>query len=233
MCLDDYYSRQRLDLKIGYIKKYLTDADFYCLEETQRDENVIIANAFPDYIFCAVYHDDKYWEMWKSSESIFVPNGVSVGINSKRFLVLNFNDLPLLTGNHAAVVVCKHRKTEKMIRVSSIHLDDKEMKFSEMFSLIEHLDSNPGSYIDIIAGDFNSNIRSFSILQMAGFRNVILNDTMTTPNPLLGAIDHVVVRGPVVPLSGKIHQLGDYCQTVKINGSDHYAVECCLGVIAM
>lgn len=230
-CLDEYYDPHRLGLKISYIKKYLSKADLYCLQETQRDENVIIANAFPEYIFCAVYHDDMYWETWKNSESIFVPNGVSVGINSKRFTVLSFNDLSLHTGNHASVVICEHRKTQNLIRVSAIHLDDKEMKFSEIYSLVEYLDSDPGRYIDIIAGDFNSNIRSFSILQMAGFRDVILNDTMSTPNPLLGAIDHVVVRGPVAPLSGKIHQLGDYCQTVKINGSDHYAVECNLGII--
>ncbi|CAK7995067.1 Hypothetical protein POVR1_LOCUS585 [uncultured virus] len=236
-CLDDYFHLGRLKKKIQYIQETLNGADIYCLEETQHNENVVIAQAFPDYDVCAVYHDDNYWTRWKTNESIFYPNGVAVAINKNRFKLLKFFDQPLSkSGNHAAIVICEDRQTSLKIRISAIHLDTGAMKFAEISSLVDFLEEEKNQYIDLIAGDFNSNIRSFSILKMAEFLDLSHNDNVSTipmtSKAVLGSIDHIVIRtrrmtaGGVIMTRSTVHEIGNSCKTVQTNGSDHYAVEC-------
>jgi len=164
-------------------------------------------------------------------------------------------DLPLGTGNHAVVVICRHVALDQWFRIISVHfeLDDAEMRSKEVEAVARFL--HPGAsrhiYVDVIAGDFNSDLdsREFpSHLLNKGFRDVHrdLDETYATHPEMLGddTIDHILVRGGnVEPISATVHS-GDIMMSypedseehkdarltrcLEFNGSDHFAIEATL-----
>ena len=238
-CIEKYFNPSRLEHKVDYIKQHLHDADFYALQETQEDENQYLARMLKGYTYYAVYHSSDYWREWRSDVFPQKRSGVAIAVNNSKFDQCQFRCVKLSHyGNSAAIVKCRHISTGRYFQFCSIHLDTTPRRIKEFQSLLEYLDD-----IDtIVCGDFNSNIRA--MLLPTDLRDALYElgiDQSTIPKvdiPAFTNIDHIVIRGDIVPVSGKVHDMGvwklnsnRYCETVARNGSDHFSTECELEII--
>jgi endonuclease/exonuclease/phosphatase family metal-dependent hydrolase len=195
----------------------LPDVDAYALQETQIDENPLLAAGLGrDYTYFAAYHDDTYWSSWITPAPAFARNGVALAINNKTFDNCTFTDLPLGTGNHAAVAVCRHKALRRLVRIASVHLDsDYGGRRGKEARALAAWFSGGTNAIDLIAGDLNADTDTGVVQQRitaAGFTDVLRAvgvDENTHPwtssyngNSMFGNIDHVMARGKGVRATG-------------------------------
>lgn len=201
-------------------------ADFLTFQETQESENEWLRGQLGNqWYYFAAYHDDTYWASWITENPPFERNGVSIAVPKSKYDSCSFMDLPLGTGNHVAIAICRNILTNKMLRVASVHLDSDYggRRKKESKSLRAWFGDEPGVYKDIIAGDFNaatdSGVIQSDLINGARFVDVLTttgNPQQTHPyttsynsNGMWGPIDHVISRGlNVVPVESKIYDSG-------------------------
>jgi len=158
----------RSDRIVTFLKNHVVDKlDVIALQETEVTVTPLLkAGLGEKFQFFSSNHDDSYWAKWTAGgQQPYNPNGVSIAINSNTFDVLEFLDVPLGTGNHSAVAVCRHKTTDRIFRVASVHfeLDDISQRDSEVKAIADFMNMNQKEKnwshpVDIIAGDFNSAI---------------------------------------------------------------------------
>jgi endonuclease/exonuclease/phosphatase family metal-dependent hydrolase len=249
-------SEKRIDRVIHFLLTHVRNADVLALQETEQDLERRISQLLADkYEFHSAYHDDTYWAKWITSDRAFRRNGVAIALKKGVFDHVTPVDLSLGTGNHALVLIAHHVALDQWFRIISVHfeLDDIKIRKNEVEALSNYL--RPGSssniYIDVVAGDFNSDIDSdefLCYLMDHGFRDVhrVLDEASATHPEKLGddVIDHILVRGNhVEPISASVHS-GDImdihpertedhkdqrlARCLEFNGSDHFAIDATL-----
>jgi len=253
----------RSDRIVTFLKNHVVDKlDVIALQETEVTVTPLLkAGLGEKFQFFSSNHDDSYWAKWTAGgQQPYNPNGVSIAINSNTFDVLEFLDVPLGTGNHSAVAVCRHKTTDRIFRVASVHfeLDDISQRDSEVKAIADFMNMNQKEKnwshpVDIIAGDFNSEV---SLVENTHFLNEGFIDThqalgvshRTHPwGAEYGVIDHIIVRGEKVsPSHGKVHMAELYqehpcihafedlhhrvTKNLQMGGSDHFPIEATLSL---
>jgi endonuclease/exonuclease/phosphatase family metal-dependent hydrolase len=108
-----------------------------------------------------------------------------------------------------------------------LHLESQgsdQLRLSQIDEVLSDMKQYPPDACVILAGDFNTDVRSSKVIQKvmeAGLRNVITEGSLST-KPGGAAKDGIFVRGPVQFDSGIAHQ--------NISGSDHFPVSTYLAV---
>lgn len=240
-----------------HVHVHLPKADIIAFQETEGALNRQLASFLQSehhsFDYFSVFHDDSYWSKWVTEDRSFVRNGVAIALRRSAFDNITHIDLPLSTGNHVAIALARHIELDQWFRIASVHfeLDDQHMRASEVESLAHFF--RPGSarhaYVDVIAGDFNSDVTNPMMekeLLKRGFVDVhkALGVDKAT-HPELGdgddVIDHVLIRGHGIeptrahthssdilerfPDPSHSHKSERIAATLAFNGSDHFAVE--------
>jgi endonuclease/exonuclease/phosphatase family metal-dependent hydrolase len=227
--------------------------DVLALQETELTLNRRISTLLGDaFEYFPVYHDDSYWAKWVTPDRPYIRNGVGLALRHSAFDHMTFIDLPLMTGNHAAVIIAFHIASNQWFRIASVHfdMDDVDLREIEVETVSNFF--QPGAsrrhYIDVIAGDFNSDVDNAlmgSRLLCHGFMDVHreLGVAKATHPEGIGdeVIDHVLIRGNgIEPLkahtfTGDVMDLHPHhsenqkdariAHCLEFNGSDHFAIE--------
>jgi len=246
-------SEPRIERVVQYIHEHLPRADVLAFQETEftlnRQVSALLGDKF-DYF--PVYHDDTYWAKWITHDRPFVRNGVAIALRRSAFDHVTLIDLPLCTGNHAAVLICRHIALDQWFRIACVHfeLDDENTRNAEVVALGQFF--RPGAarhhYVDVIAGDFNSDVDNDTMqdhLIGSGFIDVHreLGVALATHPEGIGddVVDHILVRGHNVQPARALTYSGDIMQRhperieahkearitrcLEFNGSDHFAIE--------
>jgi len=209
-----------------------------------------------EFQYFSVYHDDDYWAKYVTHDRPYCRNGVAIALRKSAFDHATFVDFELGTGNHAAVAVCRHIATDKWFRIVSVHfeLDDMSVRDQEVRAVASYLrpGTQHGIYIDVIAGDFNSDLDDVMRAEFIdrGFidAHIEVNNAMATHPEMIGddVIDHILVRGKATetvearthsgdimtshPLNSDEHRAERLCRCLEFNGSDHFAIEATIRV---
>jgi len=251
-------SERRIDRVVRFLLTNLKNTDVLALQETEHGLDSRISQLLADkYVFFSVYHDDSYWAKWVTEDRPYRRNGVAIAVKKGVFDQVTSIDLPLGTGNHAQVVICRHIALDRWFRIVSVHfeLDETDIREQEVEAVANYLRSegNGRSYVDVVAGDFNSDLDSdlfASLFFQNGFRDAHrhLDETYATHPEKLGddCIDHILVRGnhvePIIatvhasdimsahPEGSEAHKEERLARCLEFNGSDHFAIDTTLFV---
>lgn len=174
-------------------------------------------NALPEFTGMFVSHDPSHWSSYfgSTTELSYIRNGNALFFRRSLFICHTWKDIPLTTGNHAVMGLVTHRPTMKRLRVINVHLDNESnntrfIELREVLSTIPH-DKN---IIDLVMGDFNTDIHHISELVYGGkFKDTLsqLGDKHLTYALLAGKegpIDYIIYRGDSVHVSCSLGVLG-------------------------
>jgi len=210
----------RINRGISYMTGALGEVDFWSFQETETIINDQLANGYgtAQYNWFHVFHDDNYWDNWITPDPVFHRNGVSIGVNKNKYDQCVFVDKPLGTGNHAGIAICRNIQLNRWLRFCAVHFDSDDSTFrnTESAALNAYLASENShtNYVDIIAGDLNSNTDSgpmYNNLIQNGFTDALsaLGVTLSTaPGGSGSNIDHILVRVSNegwTPITGVVH----------------------------
>ena len=178
-------------------------------------------------------------------------NGNAIFLHRSRFSDMEFRTLHLTAGNKAVVATARPHGADRVLRISSVHLDDdaadeSSMRAAKFASLLSQLAPSDG-VVDLIGGDLNDDTVSGALADLmhpARFSDALTalgNTDRTHPfsasNPwwLCPRIDHILVRG-LRATAGVVHSGGvwrdgdDASETRRLEaalcwgGSDHFPV---------
>ena len=197
ICIPSLDINQRKPLILKHIENNIEFSDFFCLQETQLSTNKWLKEYFEsyNYTYDYTYHDDNYWNLWKSSDTIFEKNGVSLAINMNNYIDIKYYDLNFGTGGHSCAAICTSKKDKKTIKIASVHLDSDNVhrRLIELENLKEWFKSE-SYHIGLIAGDFNTGYKEIKTT-LSDFVDLI-EDKPTYPytfkNSVHHSIDHIL-----------------------------------------
>lgn len=200
-------------------------ADIYVLQEVTPAAVRSIKKYLRGYsgYWCA--NDSDYWREWQSTDLPPTPNGVAIVYDPAILTETLSHSCSYGTGGRAAIV--EGKIGEKSVRIVSLHLDNYERKHQETAVLLEYVERLPLVDVSIIAGDFNT--PDISAYEAAGYTPTLRHiPTMPLYTTEEGHIDHTLYKGCyassiVLGAQDSKDVKERYCETVKYNGSDHYA----------
>lgn len=247
--LDRVYRRGKI---INFLKSKPT-VDVFSLQEVTQVEYGFIQNALKkDYISFQSFHAPTYWAEWITVNPPWEPNGNAIFLKKSRFSNVSFQDVALTDdGNHAVYAQATDLNTNKKVRIAAIHLDsdhsyNRERELKALFALMTPI----AGVTDIVAGDFNIDIRYTNLQQdivKAKFTNLLEAlgiSEVTSPysstyyaHAKFGVIDNIIIRNGQA-LDGAVISNGLFqlypapkdedprvTLNMQITGSDHFAVE--------
>jgi endonuclease/exonuclease/phosphatase family metal-dependent hydrolase len=248
VCHDKLVQPQRTNRTLEWVKTNWDGVDAIAFQETEASTVLEIKKTLVRYDVFAVYHDDTYWA--SSITSDFHPNGVAIAVRRDLYNGCHFEDVPLTTGNHAAIATCNNIATGCMTRFVSVHLDSDRggRRATEAATLSKLLTPVCANFI---LGDFNADTTSGVLRMRFSDHTDILRavgvEERTHPftsgyNNAVDNIDHLLVRGgramegkvwsngleslyPNVPGQvGKQNEVSRICGNFVLTGTDHYPV---------
>jgi len=234
----------------------MSQYDAIAWQETEAIDNGPIKAALGNgFSFFQVNHADSYWAGYITVDPPFAPNGVAIAINQMKYDRCVYVDKPLGTGNHGAIAICRHKALGRWFRFASVHFDSDQggRRGKEANTLADYfaLESSHSNYVDVIAGDINSDTDTGVINQRftsAGYVDIghALGSTSSThpwstaynSNSQWAIIDHVLVKGTgSTPTAYKVFDSDLYttypgtanentriCLQLEYMGSDHFPV---------
>jgi endonuclease/exonuclease/phosphatase family metal-dependent hydrolase len=247
-CHADFVDPDRVAHTVDYLQSNLPGADIYCLSEVTLESLACLFGAFPGYSGYFVPNDKDYWSQWLAEHlTETVPNGVAILTSNSRIQVTKRQNFAYGNGGHAAIVdgylqpdYLQHSRHnspsqhQQTLRIVSLHLDVTQEGDRESISkLIEYLHTLPATDLSIVSGDLNST--DVSAFTNAGYRSTVIDPNINTTPLMTGAagqIDHtLVISSDNYRVEGIVSRIPNYqsnivrryCDTVKFNGSDHYA----------
>nr|QKF94896.1 endonuclease/exonuclease/phosphatase superfamily [Fadolivirus 2] len=189
---------------LDVIQDHKQTADIICLQEVGESE----FRYYHDYLYLnftgfIALNSDRYKLDNIVDRSVFEPHGNAVFVRRELFDNISFLNVSLSdTGNSCAIVLCKHKYSNKRVRIASVHLDtDIKNKIRELNYLMDVVDIEY-DIIDIVCGDFNFN--GFNMLDIFEKNlfvdsidySYILNNKLYGKyySPQYGFIDHIMTR---------------------------------------
>ena len=165
-------------------------------------------------------NDPSFRSNWLVPELPWEPNGAAIFVKSSGVGSRVFEDLPLGTGNHAALLQGVHTASGRRLRVASVHLDS-DRNGNRLQELRATLDARPeGPVTDILCGDFHEDAVAGSasgLLAKGGYVDVLASlgnreathpsSTSHSQSPRWSIIDHIAVRN-ARPVAAEVVDFG-------------------------
>jgi endonuclease/exonuclease/phosphatase family metal-dependent hydrolase len=233
---------------INFLQEIKDLLDIIALQEMTGEEYKYYTDLLNKEFYCFFVSHGKFY--WKNSFSEdWEPNGNALFIKKVTFYNPHFLASELSdSGNHCIMAICRHKKTKKIFRIASIHFEDsnKKIRDGEMDALNKLYDEDD-KIIDIISGDFNSDMDSIS-KHLKNFNDAIVDECCTHPFATKIAknkrnIDHVLYKNmelvaseiinnniwqkyPVIKkwITKDINESNRIIENLKQFGSDHFPI---------
>lgn len=229
-CAGKFFNPGRLYTTLEYLAK--VRADVYCLCEVQESSLAQIDSAFRGHKVFFAANEPEYWSEWLHGKEA-ASNGTCVLLRRGEFSSCSAVALPLGDGCVCCLAHCTHIASGSSLLIASVHFDTGSRKHLEAESLLAFLEAQyPGVDLTVISGDYNSS--DTDAFTSRGYKEHSRRDDTT---PLYqGMIDHTLLlsRGDLtalgrvlsVPKSRPVsvrELVSSVCDTVSVNGSDHFA----------
>lgn len=176
---------------------------------TRFGEYRFFISALLEFTSMFIPHDPSHWINYFGStpELSYIRNGNAIFFRRSLFTCPIWGDIPMSTGNHAIIGTVIHRPSLCKLRVINIHLDNESntTRAHELTHVISTIPYHP-DIVDIIMGDFNTDIRHLSdILCDTKFKDTLyqFGDECLTYALVAdkdGPIDRIIYRGSSVYL---------------------------------
>ena len=151
-----------------------------------------------------IAHDSTHWSDYfgVDPEFSYIRNGNALFFRHEMFAVQMWNDISLSTGDHALMGMVIHKPTMKQLRIINVHFDNESdsIRRTELHNLFSVIPCN-ANIIDLIMGDFNTNMTDISdLLDEFSFTDTLseVGDTRSTYALFIGKdgpIDNIIHRG--------------------------------------
>lgn len=226
-------------------------ADVVCLQEVLESEYLTYARALgPAFEGRFASHEHAHWEDGLAGQP-WQPNGNAVFVRRRAVTGVEFEAIPLGTGNRAVAVAGTHAATGRRLRVYSVQVDPdfQRTRDREIGALLAQAPADPRT-TDVVCGDINEDVEtgpSSQALRRAGFVDVLAAAGTRRPtHPFASAnyaaahwaaTDHVLVRH-AAPLRGEVHDFGLWAipdevervtAALETGGSDRFPVRAVVG----
>lgn len=236
----DIEARRRIIISFLNSMKDITD--IFCLQEVVESEFEHLTNCLKDsFIGYIHYNEPDYWRDWILQPLKYENHGTAIFMKKSVFDYVSFSYFSLTTGNNSTKAFGIHKKTNKLVRVYSVHLDtEKKQQELELEKLLENIVTD-SEIIDLIVGDLNCDIihNVNNILNKNKFKDVFKELNLSSKNELstiprhTKCIDHILFYNCTV-YDGYIFDLGimkkdneasRLSESLKMLGSDHFPIQ--------
>jgi endonuclease/exonuclease/phosphatase family metal-dependent hydrolase len=244
------FPRDRLT---AFLRQLAPVTDVFCLQEVARSEFGYFQQAAgPAFEGFMAENDPTFWSNWLVPDIPWEPNGTALLVRTSSIGSLEFADLALGTGNHAAVAEGIHSATGRAVRIGSLHLDSdhNSNRLNELRTVLCGMLGGEG--LDVLCGDFNEDTVTGSVsgpltkegfvdaLASLGIRRATHPWSTTYYNSRRWAIiDHIVTRNATA-IGGEVidfdtsaidDELSRIEENFRRRGSDHYPIRAELQVL--
>ena len=227
-------------------------ADVYYLSEVDSESYEILRAhpGFVDYYSCFCSNSPEFWIEWRGSDKKWMLNGTCVFLLADKFENVRAQKLQMRDGCAACFVQAQWKERDIQILFVSIHLDNTEVQRrqaaispigdrqkEEAETILEHVQTYSDA-VDLvcISGDYNT--IDTSAFTANGYKEYARPIGAETTPLLQGAIDHTLIQTHTLHVTGfgqVLHSrpvdrssnidsiVGQICDNVRENGSDHFA----------
>ncbi|MGZ4676607.1 MAG: endonuclease/exonuclease/phosphatase family protein [Acidimicrobiia bacterium] len=222
--------------------------DVACLQETTPTDLEVVLAALDGYESFAPPNGRDLWAHWMTPDVPWESNGTAVVWRSRRFVAAGRDALSVSDdGNVAASVRLCDRDSDRVLRVTSVHLDADEpatrrVQLPRILGQLAPVDV----MVDVVAGDCNEDTTGTDLGEITSAHDFVdaldacgcFDPTHPYARPgdawtLLARLDHVLVRGGAPVRAGRVEDSGVWSvdapgprmeEHLRRTGSDHLPV---------